>query len=105
MSWFQDSKMWLVETTHLAKDALHIYVALAVFFGACLAFGWRAHQWRPLLAVVAAALLGEAWDIFDTWRTGQPQVFSGNAKDIVNTLAVPLLIVLAARYTPIFCRR
>ena len=33
MSQFQQAKLWLVDTLHLGKDALHIYVALAVFFG------------------------------------------------------------------------
>ena len=62
--------MFLVENMHLAKDALHIYVALGVFFGSCLLFGWKASQWRPVMAVLAVALAGESWDLYDTLAAG-----------------------------------
>ena len=41
MSALQTVKLWLVQHMHLAKDALHIYVALTLFFGSALLFGWR----------------------------------------------------------------
>ena len=39
MSSYQQAKIALVDATGLSRDALHIYVALVVFFGGCLLFG------------------------------------------------------------------
>jgi hypothetical protein len=105
MSGFQQAKLWLVETLHLAKDALHIYVALVIFLGACLLFRWKAWQWKPWLCVLAAALLGEAWDLADSAVAGQPLAYDESLKDLCNTLLVPTLVVLLARYSALFVRR
>ena len=102
ISSFQDAKLYVVEHLHLAKDALHIYVALAVFFGACIVFRWKATQWRPLLAVLAVACAGEAWDFYDTVTAGGTVDLHEHVKDIANTLLAPTIIVLVARYSRVF---
>jgi hypothetical protein len=104
VSEFQHAKMWLVENLHLAKDALHIYVALLVFFGACLLFRWKASQWKPWLCVLGAALAGEAWDLGDAFRNGDVLDFGASLKDLWNTLLVPTGIMALARYSPVFGR-
>jgi hypothetical protein len=38
MSVFQETKILLVDTLGLSKDALHIYVSLIVFFGTAAIF-------------------------------------------------------------------
>jgi hypothetical protein len=81
MTAFQDSKLWLVSHVHLAKDALHIYVALIVFFGSMLIWRWRPGQWKPWLLVLAAAFAGEAWDIFDTITYERKVYWAANWKD------------------------
>ena len=105
MSPLQQTKLFLVEHLALAKDALHIYVALAVFLGACLVFRWKAAQWKPWLAVLAAALLGEAWDLRDSLVYDTPIALANNWKDVWNTMLVPTVLMLAARYTRVFGRR
>ena len=102
MSSYQQAKIALVDATGLSRDALHIYVALVVFFGGCLLFGWKARQWRPLLLVLAAAIAGEALDIRDTLAAGRPAEWLDTAKDIVNTLIMPTTILLTARLSGIF---
>lgn len=105
MSQFQQAKLWLVDTLHLGKDALHIYVALAVFFGACLLFRWKASQWQPWFCVLAVALAGEAWDLWDCFAIGEPLAFGHGLKDLWNTLLVPTLLVLLARHSTVFAKR
>lgn len=105
MSALQLVKTVLVEHTHLAKDALHIYVALLLFFGACLLFRWRASQWKPWAVVLLAALAGEAWDIVDALDSADPIVPGAHIKDIWNTLLAPTAIVLLARFTRVFERQ
>lgn len=104
ISSFQYAKLWLVAHTGLAKDALHIYVALALFFGSMLLFRWRPGDWRPWLIVLAAALAGEMWDISDTIFWERRVYWAANWKDIWNTLFWPSAILLLARYTPVFRR-
>jgi hypothetical protein len=104
MSPLQQAKTWLVENLHLAKDALHIYVALALVLGSCLAFGWKVRQWRPWLLVLVAALAGEVIDIRYSWRIGDPVDYWNNWKDVWNTMVLPTVLLLAARFTPVFER-
>ncbi|MEG3123023.1 hypothetical protein [Sphingomonas sp. GB1N7] len=102
MSPLQTAKLWLVQHVHLAKDALHIYVALGLFFGSALLFGWRLRSWRPWLVVLAAALIGEAWDIRDRHLGHISQNYDANLHDIWNTLFWPTVILLLARRTKMF---
>lgn len=105
MSPLQQTKLFIVEHLSLTKDALHIYVALIVFFGSCLLFKWKAAQWKPWLLVLAAALLGEAWDLRDSLVYDTPIRLAGNWKDIWNTMLVPTMLMLAARHTRVFGKR
>lgn len=104
MSALQQAKTFLVENLHLAKDALHIYVALLVFFGACLVFGWKARDWKPLLLVGFVALLGEAWDLRDRMVEGIAFEPEPHIKDLWNTMLAPAAIMLLARFTDVFGR-
>ena len=98
----QQAKLWLMDHTLLARDALHIYVALILFFGAMLLFRWRLGSWRPWVVVLAAALIGEIWDIMDSVVYKQPIAWGGSAKDIWNTMFWPTAIMILARHTTIF---
>jgi hypothetical protein len=102
VSEFQLAKMWLLDTLQLGKDALHIYVALIVFFGACLLFRWKASQWKPWLCVLAVALAGEALDLTDNVDPGQLIDLVASLKDLVNTLLAPTVLVMLARHTTTF---
>ena len=104
MSVFQQTKAFLVDNLHLAKDALHIYVALIVFFGACLVFGWKAREWKPLLLVALVAVLGEAWDLRDRMVAGVELEAAPHLKDLWNTMLAPAVIMLLARFTDVFGR-
>ncbi len=104
MNPLHDIKLLIVEYSGLAKDALHIYVALIIFIGACLIFKWKAWQWKPVLLVLAVAIIGEVFDMrYNQLRENDPFVRS-SLHDIWNTLLVPLIIFTAARYSLIFQR-
>lgn len=105
MKLFQEFKLLIVEHTDLAKDALHIYVALIVFLLACRVMRWPASSWKPWLVVLFAALMGEIWDIQDSLSKDYPIRLELNWKDVWNTMMVPTVLMLAARYTSIFDRK
>lgn len=104
MSVFQETKILLIDTVGLSKDALHVYVGLIVFFGTALIFRLPLRDIRPWCAVLLAAILGEVWDIYDTEVIGARQVYAGNWHDIWNTLFWPTAIMLLARFTRIEMR-
>ena len=99
MSAFQEAKIWLIQAAGLPKDALHIYVGLAVFLIAAALLRAPVRSWKPLAAVAAVALAGEAWDVIDTWNIGGRPVWSRNWHDVWNTCFWPAVLFLLARYT------
>lgn len=104
MSWLQSAKAWTIAHTGLAKDALHIHVALLLFFGAALVFRWKLTSWKPWLVVAVAALAGEAWDLRDSLVFGTPVRPGANLHDLWNTMLWPSAILLMARATRVFRR-
>lgn len=102
MSALQTAKLWLIGLTGLGKDALHIYVGLALFLGSAVLFKWSLASWKPWAIVLAAALLGEAWDIRDRIASDIALDLAGDWHDIWNTLFWPCAIVVLARTTAIF---
>ena len=97
MSPLQAAKHWTVANVGLAKDALHISVALALFFGGCAVFGWRVGDWKPLALVTVAAIAGELWDLRDSIVYATPMVLRANWHDVWNTMFWPSAITLLVR--------
>ncbi len=102
MSALQAAKLWLIALTGLSKDALHVYVALTLFFGSAILFKWSLTGWRPWTVVLVAALAGEAWDIRDRLVGGVALDLARDWHDIWNTLFWPSAILLLARYGGLF---
>jgi cell shape-determining protein MreD len=104
MSGFQSAKLWLLQLFGLPRDALHIYVGLAVFLAAAAASRRSLGHWLPLAAVVAAAAAGEAWDLLDTASAGRRLSWRGSWHDLWNTAFWPLVLFLLARHSRILKR-
>ena len=105
MSPFQQVKVGLVHLLGLPKDALHIYVGLAVFLAAAALLRRPLGSWVPIAAAVAAASIGEAWDLVDTWAAGARPHYGRNWHDVWNTCFWPATLFLLARYTGVLSRR
>ncbi|WP_324749440.1 hypothetical protein SH591_12735 [Sphingomonas sp. LY54] len=104
MSIFQSAKLFLVETTDLSKDALHIYVGLGVMLLVVIVLRKSLADWRPLAAVALAAVAGEVWDVIDTLSHGGTPRWSLNGKDVWNTMFWPTILFGLARFTRILKR-
>ena len=104
-SLFQAAKLWLVGSTGLAKDALHVHIALALFLGSALLMRWPLRSWKPWLVVLTAAIAGEAWDIWDTIGAGRAILPAANWQDVWNAMVWPSAILLLARTTKLFQAR
>jgi hypothetical protein len=101
---FQSSKLWLQDLVGLSKDALHIYVGLAVFLLALALLRAPLRDWRPVAAVFAVALAGEVWDLSNGPRGADP--CSGPITGtICGTRAFwPLVLFALARWTEVLKR-
>jgi hypothetical protein len=104
MTHFQQAKLWLIDATGLPRDALHIYVGLAVFLLCAALFRLPLRSWKPLAAVVVLALAGEIWDAFETWNSGRRASLAGNWHDVWNTCFWPAVLSVLARYTRVLKR-
>ncbi|KWV93101.1 hypothetical protein [Erythrobacter sp. YT30] len=104
MSVFHQTKLLIMQTVGLEKDALHIYVALLVFMLACVLMRWRASSWKPWFVVLIAAIAGEVWDVHDSIRLGNAIVVENHWKDLWNTMLLPTVLFIAARYSQVFQR-
>jgi hypothetical protein len=108
VSAFQQVKVALVQLLGLPKDALHIYVGLAIFLAAAALFRRPLGSWLPIAAVAAvaaAAFAGEIWDLLDTRAAGARMHLDRNWHDVWNTCFWPMLLFLLARYTRVLSRR
>ena len=105
MSEFQQAKLWLLGEIGLAKDALHIYVGLAVFLLVAALFRLPLRDWRPLAAVAGVALAGEVWDLVDTDARGDPLEWGSSWHDLANTLFWPFVLFALARWTNLLRRQ
>jgi cell shape-determining protein MreD len=104
MEFLNRAKLFLVDATDLSKDALHVYVGLAIMLLVAILFRRSLADWRPLAAVALAAVAGEIWDLVDTIMDGRSPRFSLNWKDVWNTLFWPSLLFLLARFTRVLRR-
>lgn len=97
MSSFQSFKLSLIDLVGLSRDALHIYVGLAVFLGAAILFRRPMSDWRPLAAVFLVAVAGEIWDLVERLAPGDAPFWAGNWHDLWNTMFWPVMLFLLAR--------
>lgn len=104
MSLLQSVKIVAIELTSLSKDALHVYVGLAVMLSVAILLKRSLGDWRPILAVAIASLAGEIWDVIDTWSHGGTPRWSANWKDIWNTAFWPTVLFCLARFTRLLKR-
>jgi cell shape-determining protein MreD len=97
MSTFQSIKLYLIDLVGLSRDALHVYVGLAVFLVAAILMRRPMSDWRPLAAVFLVAIAGETWDLIERLAPGQAPFWAGNWHDLWNTMFWPLALFLLAR--------
>lgn len=95
-------KIWMVETTGLDRDALHIYVALLIQLIVALPLRRRIASFFPLFVVICAILLNEWSDlrILPQDRPYPQASLDAAAVDLANTLTLPVLLFLLARFWP-----
>lgn len=104
MSPFQSLKMTIVESLHLAKDGIHIYVGVACFLIA-IAIGRRSpRSFQAVLLGLVISLLAEALDLRDDLNSLGHFRWTASLKDVINTNLLPMVLLIFARFN-LFERR
>jgi hypothetical protein len=93
-----------MEASDLSKDALHVYVGLAVMLLVVIVLKRSLADWRPLAAVAFASIAGEIWDVIDTFSHGRSPRWDANWKDVWNTMFWPTILFGLARFTSVLKR-
>ncbi len=98
----QAVKQIIVLTVGLSRDALHIYVGLAVLLVMALVLRRPLSSLIPVSIVFLVAIIGEVVDMRDDlvtigyWRLG------GSVHDVVNTVFWPTVLTLFHKASLIF---
>ncbi|WP_296210685.1 hypothetical protein [Psychrobacter sp. UBA3480] len=104
--------MNVVETTGLAKDALHIYVGVGVYLLCLIALrpiikSQGIRSFIALIVVTCIALLGEYLDNRDTIESlglaslSRDQILA-SIRDLINTCMLPYVLFALNKWTTIF---
>jgi len=95
-------KAQLTQIVALERDALHIYAAVLIQSAVSLMIRRPLSHPLPWLAVLLAALVNEWADLtFEIWPEGdRDRQWTESAHDLVNTIVLPTVLLLLARYAP-----
>ena len=97
--YWEEFKDWLSASTGLTHHDYHVLLGI----GLTLGFTWLLRlplgSWVPLVFVLSLELVNEAFDFTRYYVSGWPWEPGPTLIDIVLTMAAPLVIVLAARWT------
>lgn len=98
----QSIKLAIVAATGLSKDALHIYVGLAVFLAMATVLRKPLRSIVPWLVVVAIAIAGEVLDMRDDVASLGYWRWSASLHDMLNTIFWPTVLFLLAKFDIFF---
>jgi len=98
-SWHQ-GKLFVEHAISISHDTLHLIVGVLIWIVAALSSRRPLTSWIPWLWVLAFILWNEAGDLWNEHWPDPGQQYGEGAKDVVLTMFVPTLLMLAARARP-----
>lgn len=97
ISTLQSLKLEIISATGLSRDALHIYVGLALLIAATCITRKSLGPLSNWLVVLAGASLIELFDLWDDKASLRYWRRAASLHDIVNTLFWPTALIVACR--------
>ena len=99
MSWYE-AKMFIEHASLFSSDAIHVIVGFLVWIALAVLLRRRVTDWQPLLGLAVLLILNEATDLWvERWPDPAMQ-FGEAAKDVLLTLALPVLLMIVVRLRP-----
>ena len=99
MSTVQSIKLAVEEAAKLSRDALHIYVGLAVFLAVAAISRRSLRSIVPWLVVLVVTVAGELGDMIDDLSSLGYWQWEASLHDVLNTLFWPTVLWLLARFS------
>ena len=97
--WYQ-AKLFVEHSVAASNDSLHVIIGVLVQLAAALLLQRPVSSWRPWLVVLVLILWNESVDLWvERWPQPGMQYGEG-ARDIVLTMLLPTVLLLAARLRP-----
>jgi hypothetical protein len=98
-SWYQ-GKLFIEHSLSISHDSLHVLVGVPLWIGLGVVLRRPLTSWWPWLWLLAAILWNEAVDLWvERWPDPGMQYGEG-AKDVLLTMALPTILIWAARWRP-----
>jgi hypothetical protein len=101
LGWF-DLKMLFERSVAFESDGLHVLAGVMLQLLAAMLLRSSIARWRPWLIVLALTVANEAVDLWvEQWPAAEFSAQWGESvKDVILTLALPALLLVAARRRP-----
>lgn len=97
--WYQ-LKLFIEHATGVEMGILHVIAGVLIQLGVALLFRASVARWMPWLSVLVLEVVNEFSDLhLDQWPDPGSQYGEG-AKDLLVTMFLPTIILLAARLRP-----
>lgn len=94
---YQLFKSSILTIVPLSKDAVHIYIGVACLLISALLLRLTANSFRALMLGFLVSVLLEVLDLRDDYVSFGRLRWAASLKDVINTNAVPLLMILLLR--------
>ena len=95
---FTEQKNWLVASTQLGKDALHVYFGMALFLAVRLLWRRRGGWLAAWFAVLVMACGGEWLDLTAEVSRAAVQPDAAHWHDIWNTMFWPTMLLIVGQW-------
>lgn len=100
MTSWHEAKLFIEHAVTIQHDALHMIAGLILWLVICRLSGRPVLNWPPFLWTFAAAAWNEAVDLWTEIWPEPGRQFGEGVKDLVLTLAGPLIVMAAVRLWP-----
>ena len=98
-SWHQ-GKLFIEHSLTINHDSLHMLVGVLLWLAFGLLLRRPLTSWRPWLWLFAIILWNETVDLWIELWPDPGQQYGEGAKDLLLTMAVPTILLFAARWRP-----
>ena len=97
-STYQLMKIHVLNAVDLSRDAIHIYVGMAVLLLFVIIFQRGRFSLVSLVPVFVVAIIMEVFDLYDDSRTFGYLRWDASLHDVINTVLWPAILVFLARF-------
>ena len=91
-------KIHVLNAVDLSRDAVHIYVGMAVLLLFVIIFQRGRFSFVSLVPVFVVAIIMAVFDLYDDSRTFGYLRWDASLHDVVNTVFWPVILVFVAKF-------